>query len=47
MEKILWENAFDEKEKRPGLKFNQVLGLTGLWTTRPWMRKKTDAVFKF
>ena len=35
-EKSFKENAFDEKKKRPGLKFNPGLALTGLRTTRPW-----------
>ena len=30
------ENAFDEKKKRPGLKFNPGLALIGLRTTGPW-----------
>ena len=33
--KIFRENAFDEKKKRPGLKFNPGVALTGLRTTRP------------
>ena len=32
MEKIVLENAFDEKKKRPGLKFNPGLALIGLRT---------------
>jgi len=35
MEKIVRENAFDEKKKRPGLKFNPGLTLIGLRTTGP------------
>ena len=31
-----FENAFDEKKERPGLKFIPGLALTGLETTRPW-----------
>ena len=37
MEKIVQENAFDEKKKRPGLKFNPGLALIGLRTTGPWI----------
>ena len=33
IEKIVRENAFDEKNKRPGLKFNPGLALIGLRTT--------------
>ena len=35
IEKIVRENAFDEKKKRPGLKFNPGLTLIGLQTTGP------------
>ena len=28
--KIIWESAFDEKKKKPGLKFNPGLGPTGI-----------------
>ena len=38
IEKIVRENAFDEKKKRPGLKFNPGLALIGLRTTGPWGR---------
>ena len=30
------ENAFEQKRKKPGLKFNPGLALIGLWTTGPW-----------
>ena len=33
IEKIIRESAFDEKKKKPGLKFNPRLALTGLGTT--------------
>ena len=33
--KIIRENAFDDKKKRPGLKFNPGLALIGLRTTGP------------
>ena len=33
--KIVRENAFDEKKRRPGLKFNPGLALIGLRTTGP------------
>ena len=33
IEKIIRESAFDEKKKKPGLKFNPRLALTGLRTT--------------
>ena len=36
IEKIVWENAFDEKKKRPRLKVNPGLVLIGLWATGPW-----------
>ena len=36
IEKIVRENAFDEKKKRPGLKFNPGLALIGRRSTRPW-----------
>ena len=29
IEKILWESAFDQKKKKPGLKFNPELALSG------------------
>ena len=35
MEKTVRENAFDEKKKRPWLKFNPGLALIGLRTTEP------------
>ena len=31
-----WWNAFEQKKKEPGLKFNLGLTLIGLRTTRPW-----------
>ena len=31
--KIIWESAFDNKKKKPGLKFNPGLALTGVRTT--------------
>ena len=36
IEKIIQENAFDKKKKKPRLKFNPGLALTGVRTTRPW-----------
>ena len=36
IEKIIRESAFDKKKKKPGLKFNQGLALTGVRTTGPW-----------
>ena len=36
MEKIIRESAFDEKKKKPGLKFNHRLALTGFRTTGAW-----------
>ena len=38
IEKSFLENAFDEKNKRPGLKFNPGLALISLQTTRPWKK---------
>ena len=37
IEKIIRENAFDEKKKKPVLKFNPRLALTGLRTTGAWI----------
>ena len=37
IEKIIRESAFDEKKKKPGLKFNPRLALTGLRTTGAWI----------
>ena len=39
IEKIVQENAFDEKKKRPRLKFNPGIALIGLRTTGPWRIK--------
>ena len=36
MEKIIPENAFKQKKKKPELKFNPGLALIGLWITGPW-----------
>ena len=33
MEKIIQESAFDKKKKKPGIKFNSGLALTGVRTT--------------
>ena len=30
--KIIWESAFDNKKKKPGLKFNPGVALTGVRT---------------
>ena len=35
IEKIIRESAFDKKKKKPGLKFNPGLVLTGVRTTGP------------
>ena len=35
IEKIIRESAFDKKKKKPGLKFNPGLALTGVRTTGP------------
>ena len=35
IEKVVRENAFDEKKERPGLKFNPGFALIGLRTTAP------------
>ena len=32
---IIRENAFEQKKKKPALKFNPGLALVGLWTTEP------------
>ena len=37
IEKIIRESTFDEKKKKPGLKFNPRLALTGLRTTGAWI----------
>ena len=34
--KLSEENAFELKEKKPGLKFNLRLAIVGLRTTGPW-----------
>ena len=36
IEKIIQENAFDKKKKKPGLKFNPGLALTGVRTAGLW-----------
>ena len=36
IEKIIWENAFKQKKKEPGLNFNPGLALISLETTGPW-----------
>ena len=36
IEEIIRESAFDRKKKKPGLKFNPGLALTGVRTTGPW-----------
>ena len=36
IEKIIQESAFDKMKKKPGLKFNPGLALTGVRTTGPW-----------
>ena len=35
LEKTIWESAFDKKKKKPGLKFNPGLALTGVQATGP------------
>ena len=35
IDKIIRESAFEKKKKKPGLKFNPGLGLTGIRTTGP------------
>ena len=40
---IYRENAFEQKKKKPGLKFNPALALIGLRTTGPCMLMKMDA----
>ena len=35
IEKIILESAFDKKKKKPGLKFDPGLALTGVRTTGP------------
>ena len=37
MEKIILENAFEQKEKKPRLRFNPGLALIGLQTTGPML----------
>ena len=36
IEKIIRESAFDKKKKKPGLKLNPGLALTGVRTNGPW-----------
>ena len=33
--KIIRKSVFDKRKKKPGLKFNPGLVLTGIWTTGP------------
>lgn len=40
IEKIIPENAFEQKKKKPGLKFNPGLVRIGLRTTGPWNLKE-------
>jgi len=35
IERIIGENAFEQKKKKPGIKFNPRLALIGLRTTGP------------
>ena len=37
IEKIIQENAFEQKKEKPGSKFNPGLALIGLQTTGPWL----------
>ena len=39
IKKIIRESAFDKKKKKPGLKFNPRLALTGVRTNGPWTIK--------
>ena len=36
IEKIIWKNAFEQKKKKPRLKFNHWSALIGLRITGPW-----------
>ena len=42
-EEITLENTFEQKKKKPGLKFNCGLSLSGLRTTGPWI-EGNDAI---
>ena len=44
IEKIIQESAFDKMKKKPGLKFNPGLALTGVRTTSPGPRNRPDLV---
>ena len=48
IEKITQENAFDKKKKKPRLKFNPGLALTGVGTTGLWrLRLRAPLVARF
>ena len=36
IEKIIWENVFEQKKKKPGLKFNPEFALISFQTNGPW-----------
>ena len=44
IEEIIRESAFDRKKKKPGLKFNPGLALTGVRTTGPWYVTKPSYI---
>ena len=46
IEKIIGENAFEQKKKKPGLRFNPGLALINLRTTGPKKRKKKGELKK-
>ena len=41
-EEITRENTFEQKKKKPGLKFNPGLALIGLRTTGPWTESRVN-----
>ena len=47
IEKIVRESAVDKNKKKPGLKFNPWLVLTGVRTTGPRKENKNGADFSF
>ena len=47
IEKIVRESAVDKNKKKPGLKFNPGLVLTGVRTTGPRKENKNGADFSF
>ena len=47
MEQTILESAFDKKKKKPGLKFNPGLELTGVRTTGPRALTWDFTIYRF